>query len=62
MMAADKKQAVLTRTKKVDMTITDLDNAVRFLRRLSVGQMEAEQLIKTVEALEAEIEKRRKKK
>jgi len=62
MMATDKKQAVLIRTKKVNMTITDLTNAVHFLRRLSVGQMEAEQLIKTVEALEAEIEKRRKKK
>jgi uncharacterized protein Yka (UPF0111/DUF47 family) len=44
------------------MTITDLANAVRFLRRLSVGQMEAEQLIKTVEALEAEIDKRKRKK
>jgi hypothetical protein len=62
MMAADNKQAVLTRTKKVDMTITDLTNAVRFLRRLMVGQMEVDQLIKTVQALEAEIEKRKKKK
>jgi hypothetical protein len=44
------------------MTITDLEDAVRFLRRLSVGQMEADNLIKTVEALEAEIEKRRRKK
>lgn len=44
------------------MTITDLLNAVKFLRRLSVGQMEVDALIKTVEALEAEIEKRRKKK
>jgi hypothetical protein len=44
------------------MTITDLINAARFLRRLSVGQMEADQLIKTVEAIEAEIERRRRKK
>lgn len=44
------------------MTINDLINAVKFLRRLSVGQMEVDALIKTVEALEAEIEKRRRKK
>lgn len=44
------------------MTITDLANAVRFLRRLSVGQTEVDALIRTVEALEAEIERRRKKK
>lgn len=44
------------------MTVVDLINAVRFLRRLSVGQMEADVLIKTVESLEAEIERRRKKK
>jgi hypothetical protein len=44
------------------MTVVDLINAVHFLRRLSVGQMEAEVLIKTVESLEAEIEKRRRKK
>lgn len=42
------------------MNIVDLQNAVRFLRRLAVGQMEAESLIKTVEALEKEIERRRK--
>ena len=44
------------------MTIKDLESAVRFLRRLSVGQVEAEQLIETVEALENEILKRRAKK
>ena len=44
------------------MTITDLINAVRFLRRLTVGQMEVDALIKTVEALEEEIERRRRKK
>ena len=44
------------------MTINDLQNAVAFLRRLSVGQIEADELIATVEALEAEIKKRRAKK
>ena len=44
------------------MTLKDLQNAVTFLRRLSVGQIEAEDLIRTVEALEAEIKKRRIKK
>lgn len=44
------------------MTIVDLINAVRFLRRVAVGQAEADVLIKTVESLEAEIEKRKKKK
>ncbi len=44
------------------MTLRDLQNAVAFLRRLSVGQMEADELIATVEALEAEIKKRRQKK
>lgn len=42
------------------MTIKDLESAVRFLRRLAVGQMEAETLINTVEALEKEIARRRK--
>ena len=44
------------------MTIKDLENAVAFLRRLSVGQVEADKLIETVEALENEITKRRAKK
>lgn len=48
--------------KKEAMTINDLIRAVRFLRRLSVGQMEADELISTVEALEKEIERRRRKK
>ena len=43
------------------MTLKDLQNAVAFLRRLSVGQMEAEELITTVEELEAEIKKRKTK-
>jgi hypothetical protein len=50
------------RRKEEGMTITDLINAVRFLRRLTVGQMEVDALIKTVEALEEEIERRRRKK
>jgi len=53
---------VLTPERKQHMTTADLINAVKFLRRLSVGQMEADTLIRTVESLEAEIEKRRKKK
>jgi hypothetical protein len=44
------------------MTINDLVNAIYFLRKISVGQMEVDRLVQTVEALEAEIEKRRKKK
>ena len=44
------------------MTIRDLENDVAFLRRLSVGQVEADKLIETVEALENEITKRRAKK
>ncbi len=44
------------------MTINDLLNAVYFLRKISVGQMDVDRLVQTVEALEAEVEKRRKKK
>lgn len=44
------------------MTLKDLQNAVAFLRRLSVGQTEVDELIATVDALEAEIKKRRTKK
>jgi hypothetical protein len=44
------------------VTITDLQNAVQFLRRMTVGQMDVDKLVQTVEALETEIEKRRKKK
>jgi len=44
------------------MTTNDLVNAIYFLRKISVGQMEVDRLVKTVEALEAEVEKRRKKK
>jgi hypothetical protein len=32
------------------------------LRKISVGQMEVDRLVETVQALEAEVEKRRKKK
>ena len=44
------------------MTINDLFNAIHFLRKISVGQMEVDRLVNTVEALEKEVEKRRKKK
>jgi len=44
------------------MTTNDLLNAVYFLRKIMVGQMDVDRLVQTVEALEAEIEKRRKKK
>jgi hypothetical protein len=44
------------------MTINDLVNAIYFLRKISVGQMEVDRLVQTVQALEAEVEKRRKKK
>lgn len=39
----------------------DLQTAVKFLRRLVVGQTEVDNLIRTIEALEAEIERRRRK-
>ena len=44
------------------MTIKDLETAVAFLRKMTVGQMEVDLLIQTVEALETEIKKRRIKK
>jgi hypothetical protein len=44
------------------MTLNDLLNAIHFLRKISVGQMEVDRLVATVEALEKEVEKRRKKK
>jgi hypothetical protein len=53
--------ALVLQRWRENMTIRDLESAVAFLRRLSVGQMEADLLIQTVEALENEIQKRRKK-
>ena len=44
------------------MTMNDLLSAIYFLRKTMVGQMEVDRLVQTVEALEAEVEKRRKKK
>jgi hypothetical protein len=44
------------------MTINDLLNAVYFLRKISVGQMDVDRLVQTVEALEKEVERRRKPK
>jgi hypothetical protein len=43
------------------MTAKDLVNAIYFLRKVTVGQMDVDRLISTVEALEKEIQKRRKK-
>jgi hypothetical protein len=42
------------------VTIRDLQAAVRFLRRLVVGQTEVDSLIQTIDALEAEIGRRKK--
>jgi hypothetical protein len=50
------------RKRRSKMTMNDLLSAIYFLRKISVGQMEVDRLVQTVEALEAEIEKRRKKK
>jgi hypothetical protein len=50
------------RERRHQMTINDLLNAIHFLRKISVGQMEVDRLVQTVEALETEVEKRRKKK
>jgi benzoyl-CoA reductase/2-hydroxyglutaryl-CoA dehydratase subunit BcrC/BadD/HgdB len=44
------------------MTSSDLVNAIYFLRKVSVGQMDVDRLISTVEALEKELEKRSKRK
>lgn len=44
------------------MTINDLLSAIHFLRKISVGQMEVDRLVNTVEALEKEVERRRRKK
>jgi hypothetical protein len=43
------------------MTVRDLEAAVQFLRRLTVGRIEEERLIRTVEALEQEIRRRRQR-
>jgi hypothetical protein len=48
------------RKRRSKMTINDLLNAVYFLRKISVGQMEVDRLVQTVEALEKEVERRRK--
>jgi hypothetical protein len=50
-----------TRTEK-PVTINDLLNAIHFLRKISVGQMDVDRLVQTVEALEHEVERRRRKK
>lgn len=43
------------------MLLRDLESAVLFLRRLTVGRMEEDRLIRTVLALEEEIRRRREK-
>lgn len=44
------------------LTTTDLENAIHYLRRTTVlGVAEQERLIATVEALEAEVARRKKK-
>lgn len=49
-----------TKPSRSKVTIRDLQAAVRFLRRLVVGQTEVDALIRTIQALEAEIERRKK--
>jgi hypothetical protein len=44
------------------MTMNDLLSAIYFLRKISVGQMDVDRLVQTVEALENEVERRRRKK
>jgi len=44
------------------MTASDLVNAIYFLRKVTVGQMDVDRLISTVEALEKELEKRSRRK
>lgn len=44
------------------MTANDLANAIYFLRKVTVGQMDVDRLISTVEALEKELEKRSRRK
>jgi hypothetical protein len=49
------------RTSRRKVTIKELQTAVKFLRRLVVGQTEVDTLINTIHALEAEIERRKRK-
>ena len=44
------------------MTLNDLLNAIYFLRKTHVGQMDVDRLVQTVQALENEVERRRRKK
>lgn len=43
------------------MTLNDLRNAREFLRRIAVGKLDEERLIRTIEAIEREIERKVKK-
>lgn len=43
------------------MTLNDLRNAREFLRKIAVGRTDEDRLIRTIEAIEREIERRTKK-
>lgn len=42
------------------MTITDLRNALMFLNKVFVGRSDEERLVRTIHALEKEIERKKK--
>lgn len=42
------------------MTLTDLGNALKFLSKVYVGRVDEECLVKTIKALEKEIEQKQK--
>lgn len=45
---------------EIEMTVTDLKNAVRFLEKVFVGQADEEMLVVTIHNLKQEIRKREK--
>lgn len=45
---------------EIEMTVTDLKNAVRFLEKVFVGQADEEILVVTIHNLKQEIRKREK--
>lgn len=45
---------------EIEMTVTDLKNAVRFLEKVFVGQADEEVLVVTIHNLKQEIRKREK--
>jgi hypothetical protein len=40
------------------MTLTDLHNALKFLNKVYVGRMDEECLVKTIQAIEKEVERK----